>query len=334
MVEEDVVLVTQFPSDSFFEGFVLRPNGKVLAARLDQPEIYTFQPEDPDAAPQLLCTLPDCNSLINLCPIPGYDDEYYVLASTADLELVTHTNVWLWRVALNSDDNVPPKTTRITSVSDEGYCLGVIAVSERIVLLPNGRTGCIWHVDTTTGKQTIFADDELMKRGTGDGFFGVNRIRLVGDYVYFTNSGEGKLCRIPIELDASHEEIGIRTTGPAQTIVGDLPAHLDGLAVSPDQTHAYVVSHIDGQLHEVRIDPTTGKGTSHVVMSSLDSPTGLNLQPFSDDPRKSKLYIVCCGEIEVAWMPREDNPWEAIRDINSAVTVTVTQEVIETMPNE
>ncbi|KAI0183482.1 hypothetical protein EV127DRAFT_19968 [Xylaria flabelliformis] len=331
MAEEDVVLITQAPSDSWFEGLVLRPNGKVLATRLDKPELYTFEAEDQDAIPELVCTLPDCNSLINICSIPGHKDEYFILCSTADLEVVTHQNVWLWRVILDSnDESVPAKTVRVVNVPDEGYCLGVKAVSDRVVLLPDGKTQCIWHMDTQTGKKTIFAKDKSMERGDSDGFFGVNRIQIVGNFVYFTNSGGGLLCRIPVEFDPSHEEVGIRVAGPVQTIVDNLPSHLDGLAVSPDQTHAYVASHIDGRLHQVQIDAATGKGTSHVIMSNLDSPTGVNLVPHPDDPGKLKLYIVCCGEIEVAWMPREDNPWEAIRNINSAVTVVVTEEVVET----
>ncbi|KAI1424673.1 hypothetical protein F5Y12DRAFT_435578 [Xylaria sp. FL1777] len=330
MPEEDVVLITQAPSESWFEGFVVRPNGKVLATRLDKPELYTLVAEDQSAVPQLLCTLPDCNSLINICSIPGYDDEYFILCSTADLEVVTQRNVSLWRLVMGSDDSVPHKTVRVTSVPDEGYCLGVKAVSDRVVLLPDGRTGCIWHLDTQTGRKTVFADDQSMKRGTGDAFFGVNRLQIVGDFVYFTNSGGGKLCRIPVEFDPLHEEIGIRTGGSVQIIADDLPSHLDGMAVALDQTHAYVASHIDGHLHKVQIDPVTGNGTSHVILSNLDSPTGVNLVSHPNDPGKMKLYIVCCGEIEVAWMPREDNPWEAIRDINSAVKVTVTQEVVET----
>ena len=330
MPEEDVVLLTQAPSESWFEGFVIRPNGKVLATRLDKPELYTFVADDPDAIPQLLCTLPDCNSLVNLSSIPGCEDEYFVLCSTADLEKVSQANVWLWRVVMGSDDSVPPKTIRVTSVPDEGYCLGVKAVSDRVLLLPDGRTGCIYHLDTQTGKMTVFADDESMKSGTGEGFFGVNRLQIVGNFVYFTNSGTGTLCRIPVEFDPAHADVAIRPAGPVQIVSDDLPSHLDGMAVAPDQSHAYVASHIDGHLHKVEIDPATGKGTAHVIMSSLDSPTGINIVSHPSDPSKSKLYIVCCGEIEVAWMPREDNPWEAIRDINSAVKVTVTQEVVET----
>ncbi|KAI1291426.1 hypothetical protein F5Y03DRAFT_33796 [Xylaria venustula] len=330
MPEEDVVLITQAPSESWFEGFVVRPNGKVLATRLDKPELYTFLAEDQSAIPQLVCTLPECNSLINICSIPGYEDEYFVLSSTADLELVSHTNVRLWRVIMGSDDSIPPKTIPVASVPDEGFCLGVTAISDRIVLLPDGKSACIWHLDTQTGKKTVFSEDESMSRGVCEAFFGVNRLQIVGNFVYFTNSGAGKLCRLPIEFDPSHEEVGIRTAGPVQTIIDDLPSNLDGMAVAPDQSHAYVASHIDGHLHKVVIDPTAGKGESHVILRSLDSPTGVNLASHPSDPKKSKLYIVCCGEIEVAWMPREDNPWEAIRNINSAVKVTVTQEVVET----
>ncbi|GAP88261.1 putative six-bladed beta-propeller -like protein [Rosellinia necatrix] len=329
MVEEEVVLITQLPSESWFEGLVFRPNGNVLATRLDEPELYTFNPEDPNAVPQLVCTLPDCNSLINICTIPGCDDEYFILASTADLEVVTHQNVWLWRLTMASDDGIPPKTVRVVSVPDEGYCLGVKAVSDRFILLPDGKTQCIWHLDTQTGKKTLFAKDKSMERGAGDGFFGVNRLQIVDNFVYFTNSSEGNVCRIPVETDPSHDEIGIRAVGPVHTIIDTLSANLDGLAVSPDQTHAYVASHLDGYLHKVQIDPTTGKGKSHVIMTSIDNPTGVDLIPDPKDPEKLKLYIVCCGTIEVAWMTKPDKPWDDIRDINSVVKV-VSQEVVQT----
>ncbi|KAI0407301.1 hypothetical protein F4802DRAFT_554965 [Xylaria palmicola] len=328
MAEEEIVLITQAPSDSWFEGFVLRPNGRVLATRLDKPELYMFEAEDKDAEPRLVCTLPDCNSLINICAIPGRHDEYFVLASTADLEAVSHRDVWLWRVVMRGyDDGVPPETVRVTSVPEEGYCLGVAAISERIVLLPDGMTACIWRLDTQTGAKTLFARDESMEPSAGDGFFGVNRLQIVSDFVYFTNSSGGNVCRIPMALDA---EVGVRTAGPVQTIADTLPSHLDGLAVAPDQSHLFVASHIEGELHKVRIDAATGKGASEVTMSNLDSPTGVNLVVRPDRPGKPKLYVLCCGEIEVAWMPREDNPWAAIRDINSAVTITVTEEVVET----
>ncbi|KAI2628137.1 hypothetical protein GGS21DRAFT_540555 [Xylaria nigripes] len=330
MAEEDVVLITQFPSDSWFEGFVLRPNGMVLATRLDKPELYTFDPEDSDAVPQLVCTLPDCNSFVNICAIPGYEDEYYILTGTADLEAVSHKDAWLWRLAMSSDDCTPPKTTRIASVPEEGYCLGLTPISDRIVLVPDGFSGCIWHLDTKKGEKTMFLKDESMARLEDDGFFGVNRLQVVGDFIYFLNSSAGTISRIPVELNPSSEEVQIRIRGPIQTVTDDLPANLDGLAVSPDQTHAYVASHIEGHLHKILIDPVTGHGTTQVIMSSLDSPTGLNLVSY-DSPKKPKLYIVCCGEIEVAWMPRDDNPWEAIRNINSAVTVTVTEEVVSSI---
>ncbi|KAI1823475.1 hypothetical protein F4861DRAFT_315721 [Xylaria intraflava] len=329
MAEEDVVLITQFPSDSWFEGFVVRPNGKVLATRLDKPELYTFDPEDPEAIPELVCTLPDCNSFVNICAIPGFSDEYYILTSTANLELISHKNAWLWRLVMAGDDGTPPKTTRVTRAPEDGYCLGVVAVSDRIVLLPDGVRSCIWHLDTKTGKKSVFAQHESMTCGAGDGYFSVNRIQVVGDFLYFSNSGGGTIGRIPVELDLSDDEVGIRVRGDVETVVDSLPSYLDGLAVSPNQTHAYVASHIDGHLHKIAIDSAIRKGTTEVVMRSLDNPTGLHLISSRDGSGKTKLYIVCCGEIEVAWMPREDDPWEAVRDINSAVTVTVTHEIRE-----
>lgn len=82
---EDIVLVTQLPSDSLFEGFAMRPNGHMLLTRLDMCELYTLDAENPDAEPCLLETnFPGANGLINLCPLQGRSDEYAVIAGGKD----------------------------------------------------------------------------------------------------------------------------------------------------------------------------------------------------------------------------------------------------------
>ncbi|KAI0152597.1 hypothetical protein GGR57DRAFT_469626 [Xylariaceae sp. FL1272] len=331
MADEDVVLITQLPSDSWFEGFVVRPNGKVLVTRLDKPELYTFDPQDQDTEPRPIHTFSEHNSLVNLTSIPGYDDEYYLLASTADLEVITQKDVWAYRVAFGDDDSLPPKVTRLTKVEEEGYIVGILAITDRIALLTDAKSGKLFHLDIGTGKKTTFVDDERMKHSDLKYFFGINRVRIVGDFLYFTNTCAGTLSRMAIEVDTEHKDVGIRAIGAVSSVIDGMPAHIDGLAISANQSHAYVASQVDGKLHRIEIDPETGVGTSTVILGSLDSPTGLNLVEGTSEGKKPKLFIICCGEIEVAWTVSEVDPWKEIRDLNAALTVvSVTEQVVTT----
>ncbi|KAI4861587.1 hypothetical protein F4820DRAFT_57967 [Hypoxylon rubiginosum] len=323
---DDVVLVTQLPSDSWFEGFALRPNGKILASRLDEPELYTFNAEDPDSTPELLHNFEEeANGLINLCPIPGSNDEYLILSGVVDLVNIEFEDFIVWRVALSPDDSSPPKITKVTKIENTGFCIGIIPISERVVVIPDSFKNCIWCLDIQTGNTSLLVADDTMKVAGGEGdFFGLNRIRVTDEFLWFTNTSAGTLCRLPIERVQDDPSVGIRTTGPVQIVTDDIP-HCDGLALSRDQTAVYTCSYTDGYIWKVGIDPTTGEAKTDVVLKNLSAPTAVELVYVNDKP---KLFVVCCGEIEMNWFVQDgQNPWSELANINSAVSVTVvTQE--------
>ncbi|KAI1478110.1 hypothetical protein F4774DRAFT_419666 [Daldinia eschscholtzii] len=329
---QDVVLVTQLPSDSWFEAFALRPNGKILACRLDEPKMYTFNPEDQNATPELLHSFSDedeTNGLVDAEPIPGTNDEYFLLSTIGDLNNVQFTDPIIWRVALSPDDSSPPKITKICAIPESGLCAAVIAVTDRVVILPDSTKNCIWRVDTQTGEATILLADDTMKIANGDGnFFGLNRICVTDEFIWFTNTSAGTLCRLPIERLHDDPATAIRIKGPVEILTEEI-TDCDGLALSRDQTAAYTCSYKDGFIWKVNIDPSTGKTSTSVVVRNLASPTAVEL---SYTNGKEKLFVVCCGEIQTGWIQDKENPWKDIADINSAVTVQVeTREIIESV---
>ncbi|KAI1406116.1 hypothetical protein F4819DRAFT_481935 [Hypoxylon fuscum] len=328
---EDVVLVTQLPSDSWFEGFALRPNGKILASRLDEPELYTFRAEDPESTPELLHSFEEeANGLINLCPIPGSTDEYLVLSAIVDLVNVEFEEFIVWRVTLSPDDSSPPKVTKLLKIEETGFCIGIYAATDRIMLIPDSFKNCIWRLDIQTNQVSLFVADDSMKVASGEGnFFGLNRIRITDEFLWFTNTSAGMLYRIPIERLQDDASVGIRTTGPVQLLTDDIP-HCDGLAISQDQTAVYTCSYTDGFIWKVSIDPSTNKAETSIVLKNLASPTAVELVYINQQP---KMFIVCCGEIEMNWFVQDDqNPWSEVANINSMVSVTVVtqEETIET----
>ncbi|KAI0846111.1 hypothetical protein F5Y00DRAFT_244523 [Daldinia vernicosa] len=328
--DQDVVLVTQLPSDSWFEAFAFRPNGKILACRLDEPELYTFNPEDANATPKLLHSFEQhANGLVDADPIPGTKDEYFILSTVSDLVNVEFNDFIIWRVALSPDDSSPPKVTKVAEIPNAGLCAAAVAISDRVLIIPDSTKNCIWHLDTVTGQSSILMADDSMKIANGEGnFFGLNRICITDAFIWFTNTSAGTLGRIPIERVQDDPSVGIRIKGPVQILTDEI-TDCDGLVLTRDETAAYTCSYKDGFIWKVDVEPSTGKATTSVVLRNLASPTAVELNYVNDKP---KLFIVCCGEIQMAWIQDKENPWSDIAGINSAVTVQIeTREVVETV---
>ncbi|RYP51931.1 hypothetical protein DL769_010741 [Monosporascus sp. CRB-8-3] len=322
----EVVLVTQLPTtSSWFESTCARPNGKVLATRVDEPELYEFDPEQPDEPLRLVCTVPECSGLIHVCALKGREDEYAVLTAMVDLEAVSITNYLLWRVAFDGKSDGQPSVTKLAALPGMGIGAECTPVTERTVLITDTHKACIWALDVPTGKASVLFEHETMKRAGSDDFFGLNRIRILGDHLWYANESAGSLCRVPIVKDDSANG-GLRITGPVEIITDELP-NTDGLTMTEDGTTAYSVNYVKGTLRQVKIDPATGKAETREFMNSLVAPTTIELV-HSRSTGKPKLVVICNGRNDVAWI--KDFSWSDIANISASETVTVTtEEVVE-----
>ncbi|KAH8199554.1 hypothetical protein TruAng_006305 [Truncatella angustata] len=317
----DVVLVTQLPPDSWCEGFAIRPNNHVLAARLDAPVVYEIDPEDPEAQPQTVFEFPGVAAALNLAPIPGRPDQYSVITSeVSDLTSTRWEGFAVWHLDLNTGGE--PKATKKGEVKDIILVLGLCPVTEKFILVADSAQSCIQVLDVTTGKSSVLLSDKQSMDPEGeDAFFGVNRMCIVGNYIWYSNYSAGTIHRVPFELDNSNAHAPVRITGSVERIVDDL-GHCDGFQVKPDGSAAYTLNWNTGSL--VRSDLTkalSGSAASEPVLSMLVNPTCVELGPEING--KQKLFVVCCGEIDVGWI--NDTPtW---KDIANGIDATVEIEV-------
>jgi hypothetical protein len=279
------------PRSAGFEGFSRRPNNQILITRLDHPELYTLNADDSTAEIQLLHTFAgEANSCVNLCPLLGCDDEYALITATVDLSKVQFSNHIVWRIVLDGDK--PPVITKLATLPDAGAAIGIVPFSERTLLIADSHKSCILSLDITTGKSSVLIADDMM-RPVKDEFWGINRLRVSGPWVWFTNTSDGTLCRIPIE--ATNEGEGIRVTGKLEILNDELP-HCDGLAISHDQKFAWSACYMNGWLWKVDIE----NGTTSVVMENLVSPTAVEL--LYDSKGSPLLYVVCSG-MYISYVP-------------------------------
>ncbi|RYP78197.1 hypothetical protein DL771_000674 [Monosporascus sp. 5C6A] len=322
----EVVLVTQLPTTTcWFESTCARPNGKVLATRVDEPELYEFDPEQPDEPLRLVCTVPECNGLAHICSLKGREDEYAVMTAMIDLEAVSVAYNMLWRVAFDGKSDGQPSVTKLAALPGIGMGAECAAVSERTMLITDTKKACIWALDLPTGNTSVFFEHETMIRAGDDHFFGLSRIRILGDYLWYANESTGSLYRVPVVKDDSANG-GLRITGPVEIITDEIPNN-DGLAMTEDGTTAYSVNYVKGTLRQIKIDPVTGKSETREFMNSLLAPTTIELIQ-SRSTGKPKLVVICNGRNDVAWM--KDFSWSDIANIIPSETVTVTtEEVVE-----
>ncbi|KUI74134.1 hypothetical protein VM1G_09670 [Cytospora mali] len=316
---EDIHLVTQLPQTGWFEGFALRPNGHILVSRLDEPILYTFDAEDKEADPQELHTFSNATGLINLCPLHGRHDEYAVISGRPDIDAMDFNNrdYSVWRVAIAPDSSVT--VTKLADLDDYGFSLGIIPASEHTLLVADSFRNRICALDIATGVSSVLVEDESMKAVEGEAF-GLNRLRIAKDFVWFTNTSAGTLSRFPISIHGP----SIKATGPVQILCEDIE-HCDGLAVAEDASAAWTASMANGWLWQVDIDKEGDDvfATTLVVKEDMYSPTAVELAYANGKP---KLYVVCNGEREKeqAWIKKDgSNPWTEFQNVTKSVEVSI-----------
>ncbi|KAL1852421.1 hypothetical protein Daus18300_012180 [Diaporthe australafricana] len=323
MLEEDIHLVTQLPQNAWFEGFAIRPNGYLLVSRLDEPVLYTFDAEDREAEPQEVHVFDDATGLINLCPIPGRQDEYAVITGRPDIDGMQFNNkdYAVWRVAFTTETDVT--VSKLADLGDYGFSIGIIPASEHTLLVADTFLNRICSLDIATGASTVLMEDPSMKAVDGAPF-GLNRLRIAVGHVWFTNTSAGTLCRFPI----STEGPTITATGPVEVICDDVE-HCDGLAIAADASAAWTASMANDWLWRIDLDRDGDEviATTTVVKEDLYSPTAV--EPFTVGDRL-KLYVVCNGDREEqqAWIKKGDsNPWADFHNVTvtESVSVSVTR---------
>ncbi|KAH9884058.1 hypothetical protein F4778DRAFT_573583 [Xylariomycetidae sp. FL2044] len=314
---QEVVLVTQLPSDSWFEGLCVSSNGRALATRLDKGELWSIDTTNPDAEAVLLHTFPDCNCILALCAMKGDEDCFFLVTANADLTGPSFSDFWLWKAEFSLDDSSPPKYTKMEQIPGVGLLSDSASVSDRLLLAADSTNGCIWRFDMRTGKSSMLLAHESMRPGFPESPFGISRVKVEAGYVWYTNTSTGTLSRFPVELTG--DDVGIRATGPVEAVSRDV-LHCDGFAITPDSA-AYVVRFMDGELE--RIEAAKAESSrQRTVMRNLVSPAAIELVHQGPNA-KPKLYIVCNGSIEIDWFKEDsENPWSDFANFNSAVTVS------------
>lgn len=328
-----VLLVDHLPSDSWTEGVAVRPDGNVLTSRLDSPELYAINMRGDSwtTKPKLVYRFPNATGAFNVCRLRGTGEreEYAVISGFADLDNAQFHSWAIWRVCPPPDGSTDsPKITKIADLHEAVFCMGMITVGERTLLICDAAKCCIWKLDIPTGHVSVFLSDAVsMAPSSKEDLFGVNRCRIYQNHLYFTNHSAGTFCRVPIEHSNGED---IRASGPVQKCAEGL-THAEGLVMSDDAKHAWIVDYVIGKMWRVDLDPVSGESKVNLLREDLLTPTTMEL--ITDAQGKRTLYIVCCGAMDPDWCETEKGQWARLASVDPSamkIHVTITTEITYT----
>ncbi|EME40831.1 hypothetical protein DOTSEDRAFT_74406 [Dothistroma septosporum NZE10] len=218
------------------ENLAVRSNGNVLFT-LSAPsaQVWQVDPRVGNSSGTLVASTAQLSNTSSAGGITEVEPDLFAVVS-CDLTLTSgtckvHTIDFTTQARL-------PKVDYITTVAEGVFLNGLASLcgGGRTVLASDSFRDpqAIFKIDLKSGASTVALQDKSMEppaNSTRVPAIGINGLRKLGDYVYYTNSGTSTLWRVPIHPDG--------TAAAPSTLVSNLTTiqpFVDDLAIRPDGT--------------------------------------------------------------------------------------------------
>lgn len=245
----------QFPNNgSWIDNLALRSDGSILLTRLDTPEVWLVDEASGNAT--LVHSFANATSCFGISEID--DDVFAVVVGNFSTKTYQPTPGSFTVQKL--DFNLASRTDTERLV-DQGQLAAVSPIAalpkahalngmtsftkeSHLVLIADSPVGVVWKLNVQTGEYSVALNDTTMLPAEGQALpLGVNGLKLVDDYVYYSSTTRMQFGRVRVNSDAT-------PAGDYEIIAsGFLPDNLD---VTTDGT-AYIAT--DPQNSVVRITP-------------------------------------------------------------------------------
>ncbi|KAJ5735565.1 uncharacterized protein N7483_000690 [Penicillium malachiteum] len=195
-----VTTVYNFTSgDVDIENSELRPNGHLLLTTFYEGHLYTLDPHAENPKPELVAALPGATALCGITSI-AYE-KYAVVGGVRGTYHYDNETVYTVDFSQDATNPVIEKVAHLpTAIMLNG--MAAVPKNPHIVLIGDAIRGLLFRVDTTTGASKVaIQDPQLNATSTSSLPIGVNGLKVVGNYVHFTNSARNTFGRIPVSDD-------------------------------------------------------------------------------------------------------------------------------------
>lgn len=214
-----VSVVYQF-NEARLENLHARSNGQLVVSAVNKPLMYGVDPTEPGRPPTLIHNFTSAG-VTSLLGIAEYAPDVFAVVTGNWTSPITHTP---FSFSVHSVDlNTRNPTVKLIAKIPEGNALNGMASlyggTSDTVLIVDSYQEAIWKLNITTGEYSKAIESPLFGNTTHNPM-GINGIRSVPGYVYFSNSAQGSYGRVPVDDNAN-------ATGEVQILARvDSPADL------------------------------------------------------------------------------------------------------------
>ncbi|KAF9776239.1 hypothetical protein IL306_005605 [Fusarium sp. DS 682] len=272
---------------TWFENITLRPNGTILATRLDVPEVWAIDPEKSCGSQLLGIPLPKevpNPALTGICSLKP--DVFGVAAGSFDIVGGSKPKPGSWSVWLADLTGEQPKVTKVVDMPEIGMINGIATWDENTALITDCLYGKVYKLNIATASYNVALEDETLTIPADAPFqVGINGIKVHRSseqtYVYYTTTSRFCVYRVPVTQE-------VQTTGPVETLASRVVA--DDFTVARDGS-IYVCTNISNTV--VRIPATGGEAVVVAGEAKAFDVAGSTACVFGEDG--IVLYVATCG---------------------------------------
>ena len=208
-------LIYQFPNGTFVENIAVRPDGSLLTSLIiPSPDLYLIQPSSTKPNPQLVHRFENSTSVLGITEISS--DTFIVAVTTlaGGPGQAAPGSSSLWRVSFSKPKSSRAKVSLFTKIPTVQTPNGLVTLNKHQILLADSAQGVVFAIDLDTGTSNIAITDPLFVNNGRP--ISVNGLKILGRILYFTNTAQNILGKVPINLKTS------AARGPASVVVDAL----------------------------------------------------------------------------------------------------------------
>ena len=191
--------IYQYPDDTFIENLLALPSGDVLLSTFGSGNLLSIDPNARNPVPQKVAKLGDATGITAIAALPNH---LYAVAGGTHTSFGFLNNTMTLFVVLAVGSR--PTGAVVNSIPVPGTAMmnGLAALPSNpfTVLSADSVGGRLLRINTLTRKVDVaWADAALGGGGNTDIPLGINGLKIVGNWLYFTNSGQGTFAKVAID---------------------------------------------------------------------------------------------------------------------------------------
>jgi hypothetical protein len=279
--------ILQFDYPTWVENVAVRSNGALLVTTLSvlpltPPEILLVDPSANPPTSKPIYSFKGTN-VTGLLGIAELEKDVFTFVAGVT---TTPGSYAIWKADLKRE---PAVVSKIADVPSGQLLNGLTKLDDHTLLIADSMAGNVIKLDIRTGQSNVILEDASMKPVTTNGAFksGVNGLKVLDPFVYYTNSALASLHRVRIDCVTG------KAIGPFETVVTGMP-DADDFALQKDGTAFVAVG--SGNV----IEKVTPRGAQSVFAGALNSsaipgPTAAALGKGAD---RDVVYVVTNGALK------------------------------------